>query len=55
MKAHFTRKDTVNTLNKLSRSILRAFVLSFLEDLLILRLYDEFMLGSGSVVTSDHV
>ena len=30
MKTHFTRKDTVNTQDKLLRTILRAFVLSFL-------------------------
>ena len=55
MKAHFTRKDTVNTLDKLLRSILRVFVLSFLGDLLILNIYEEFMLGSESFVPSDHV
>ena len=55
MKAHFTRKDIVNTLNKLSRSILRAFVLSFLEDLLILKIYEEFMPRIESFVTGDHV
>ena len=55
MKAHFTRKDTGNTLDKLLRSILRAFVLSFLGDLLILNIYEEIMLGSESFVPSDHV
>ena len=68
MKARFTRKDTANTPDKLLRSILRAYtpdkllrsilrayVLIFLGDLLIPRIYKEFMLGSDSFVTSDHV
>ena len=53
MKAHFTRKDTADTPDKLLRSILKAFVLIFLGDLLIPRIYKEFMLGSDSFVTSD--